>query len=89
VLAEICRSLAKASPVTSDNGDEAHRLQQLGQRFSTLSLRKFANRASLSIVCHTQKQGRGTGIRHAFVGGEICFKAVGPVTSRENPHLAG
>jgi hypothetical protein len=41
------------------------------------------------ITVHTRIVGRGSGIRHEFLGGEIAFREAGDGTCNLNPHLPG
>lgn len=55
-----------------------------GHEMAAPSVVKRFLRHVAHIVCHSEKNGRGTGTRHVFVRGEIVFRGVGVVTTESN-----
>jgi site-specific DNA recombinase len=48
---------------------------------------RIKNHHAAHVICHTTRNGRGTGVRHVFVRGEFVLQPVGVNTRESNPHL--
>jgi DNA invertase Pin-like site-specific DNA recombinase len=80
-LAYCCRALARPAP---DGWQRVGSLESAAPQAVRRLLKGVHH-----IVCRTAKQGRRTGTRHVFQGGEIVLDRVGVNPRNLNPHVAG